>query len=138
MRLSLHKLLASLFPPLVWTVIILVLLCMPGGMLPDEEGFTISNFDKFVHAGLFGGFVFFWCLYLGAKFPGGLIPNNLAFLLFVLSCLFGIAMEFVQKYWIPGRDFDPWDMVADSAGALIGWLIILAARLRRLRTGNQH
>ena len=134
MRQFLHKLFSSILPSIAWTAIILLLLCLPGGMFPKEEGFAISDFDKYVHATLFGGFVVLWCWYLAGKYPETLIPYSVAFGLFVLSCLFGIALEFVQKFWIPGRDYDPMDMVADSIGAFIGWVLILVDRLRRVKT----
>jgi VanZ family protein len=30
-------------------------------------------------------------------------------------------MEYVQKYWIPGRDYDLADIIADMFGAGIGY-----------------
>jgi VanZ family protein len=41
----------------------------------------------------------------------------------LVACFFGIAMEFVQKYFIPNRDFDIYDIVADIIGAAGGFLI---------------
>jgi VanZ family protein len=33
--------------------------------------------------------------------------------------IWGITVEFLQKYFIPGRDFELLDWAADSVGALI-------------------
>ncbi len=33
------------------------------------------------------------------------------------TSLYGIGMEYVQKYFIPGRDFDLADIIADMIGA---------------------
>lgn len=35
---------------------------------------------------------------------------------------YGVIMEFVQKYWIPNRSFELWDIAADSTGCLLFWL----------------
>jgi len=34
---------------------------------------------------------------------------------------YGIAMEFVQKYYIPLRSFDIADIIADGVGCLLGF-----------------
>jgi hypothetical protein len=124
----LQKHFAKLVYPIVWTLIIGILLALPGNMLPKEQGFTIPQFDKFVHISLFGGFVFLWNLWLAR-------PTNIAgrtgtaarpplqpllrrfFIIFALGCIYGISMEYVQKYFIPGRDFDLADIIADMIGA---------------------
>lgn len=36
---------------------------------------------------------------------------------------YGILMELVQKYWIPNRSFELQDILADTAGCMLGWLI---------------
>ena len=45
--------------------------------------------------------------------------------------LYGIAMEFVQKYLIPNRSFDPGDILADAAGAAIGLFISLRVYIKK-------
>ena len=34
------------------------------------------------------------------------------------------ATEFIQKYFIPNRDFSIYDITADIAGAVIGYVIV--------------
>ncbi len=136
----LRKYFGAIYFPVLWTLIVGFLLCLPGSMLPNESGFSIPQFDKFVHASMFGGFVFLWNLYLsrramkGISLPttGGLTagvtqPADLSvrtmrllrafFLVFILANLYGAGMEFVQKYWIPNRDFDEADIIFDMTGA---------------------
>src|SRR5437870_1631428 len=96
----LKKRLGKLLFPIAWTLIIAVLLCMPGSMLPSEPGFSIPQFDKLVHIGLFGGFVFLWNLYFSNRpFPSYKMLR-VFFLVFVLADSYGIGMEYVQKYYI--------------------------------------
>lgn len=38
-----------------------------------------------------------------------------------LACLaYGIIMEFIQKYFVANRGFDPGDIAADAIGSFIG------------------
>ena len=124
MRSRLYKILSSRIPALAWTLLIFVMLTIPGKMLPDENQLTIPNLDKGVHIVLFGFFVFLWSFYFASRkdFPGRL--NKKLFRVFIIACFFGIAMEYVQKYLIPNRDFDIYDIAADIIGATGGYLIV--------------
>ena len=126
----LRKYFANIFWPIVWTVIIGILLAMPGSLLPNETHFTIPQFDKVVHISLFGGFVFLWNLYLSSRS----LPNprllRLFFLIFLLAEAYGIGMEYVQKYYIPGRDFDEADIIADIIGAGLAYGISTMSLLK--------
>jgi len=54
------------------------------------------------------------------------IQNNrrkIFFQIMILGFLYGIAMELVQKYFIPFRSFDLGDILADGVGCFIGYLI---------------
>ena len=113
----LRKYFRSLFFPIAWTLIVAILCTLPGKMLPSEQKFSIPQFDKFVHIGMFGGFVFIWNLYLSSRLLSTKRLLRLFFYIFAVGCLFGISMEFVQKYFIPGRDYDNADIIADMIGA---------------------
>ena len=117
----LKKYLGKIYFPIGWTLLIAVLLSIPGTMLPSEVRFPIPDFDKFIHVSLFGVFVLSWNFYL-SKRPVS-TPQLLRwfFLVFILGNSFGIGMEFVQKYFIPFRDFDTEDIIADMIGAGIGY-----------------
>jgi len=102
-------------------VVIFVLLALPGSALPKEQGFSIPNFDKLVHIGLFGGFVLLWSLYYSTTGRSQKKLLRIFFIIFLIAVVYGIGMEFVQKYFIPGRDYDEADMVADMIGAGIAY-----------------
>jgi len=104
-----------------WSVVIFVLLALPGSALPKEQGFSIPNFDKLVHIGLFGGFVLLWSLYYSTTGRSQKKLLRIFFIIFLIAVVYGIGMEFVQKYFIPGRDYDEADMVADMIGAGIAY-----------------
>jgi VanZ family protein len=114
----LKKYLGNVYIPLLWTLVIGILLSLPGSVLPSESSFSIPQFDKFVHIGLFGGFVFLWNLFLSTRYTHlSKKLLRLFFYVFVLANIYGIGMEFVQKYFIPLRDFDEADIIADMIGA---------------------
>lgn len=115
------KYFGKLFFPVAWTIIILILLMLPGNMLPDESHFKIPNFDKVVHISLFGGFVFLWCLFINTRNFSQSKNLKIFFVIFSVGIALGVSMEFVQKYFIPFRDFSLGDIIADMIGASIGY-----------------
>ena len=117
----LRKYFAKLIFPIGWTFIIGFLCFMPGSMIPNEGGFAIPNFDKFVHASMFGGFVFIWNLYLSNKIADSRRLLGLFFLVFILANAYGVGSELIQKCCIPMRDYDEADIIADMVGAGIAY-----------------
>jgi VanZ family protein len=115
------KPLSKIYIPLAWTLMILILLAMPGNMLPSEQGFSIPNFDKMVHFTLFGALVFFWCFYFYSKPITVKKLLLIFFIVFLCAGILGIGMEYVQKYFIPFRDFEEGDIIADIIGASIAY-----------------
>ena len=113
-------------PGIAWFFIVDVLTLMPGRDVPQVDFLDgIPQFDKLVHAGLFGGLVFFFCLPL-INYPLSHRQKIYHFIRIALAAIvWGITVEFLQKYYIPGRDFDLLDWAADSAGVLLAlWLVI--------------
>ncbi len=46
------------------------------------------------------------------------------FLFFSLvGVIYGISIEFIQKYYIPNRSFDLFDILADTIGCLVGYYL---------------
>ncbi len=123
MRQRIKEILSTRYPARVWTVIIFILLALPGNMLPSETHTSIPNLDKLVHITLFACFVFFWSVWSSSKEKNKFPYGRYAWY-FIIGCLYGIAMEYVQKYFIPNRDFDLYDILADIAGAFLGLLIV--------------
>ncbi|HTR30011.1 MAG TPA: VanZ family protein [Puia sp.] len=130
----LRKYFSSLYIPLLWTAIVGTLCCLPGSMIPSESRFGIPQFDKFVHVTFFGGFVFLWNLYASRRVSDEGRLLRLFFLWYVIGNIYGIGTEYIQKYWIPGRDYDQADIIADMIGAGLAyglsnlWLISASAK----------
>ncbi|WP_460686342.1 VanZ family protein [Niabella aquatica] len=125
------KLFNSYWPAILWSAIVIILLCIPGSDLPDESSFLeIPYFDKWVHFGIFALFVFLWCWAVSLRSsPAGLSKKFI--LIAIAGILLGYLLELVQRYLIPNRDYDLWDVVADSAGAITGVLISLKVFIKK-------
>ncbi|HEX5026969.1 MAG TPA: VanZ family protein [Agriterribacter sp.] len=111
------KILQSIWPALIWSVIIFILLIIPGKDLPRAP--EIPLLDKVIHSFLFGMLVFIWCSYYGYRLPSQAV--GIFFLVFIISCIYGIGMEFIQKYFVANRGFEWGDIVADVVGSFAGW-----------------
>ena len=110
-------------PGIIWFIFVLVVVFLPGDDVPDESWLSLSNFDKLIHATLFGGLVFFFCL----PFKKAVIERteklNLFLRITIATIVWGFTTELIQKYFIPGRQYDLIDWIADSVGAIIAFFI---------------
>lgn len=126
MRLFFVKLCSVVLVPVSWTVLTVILLCLPGSAIPGTGLFGLPGLDKVVHVLLFGGIVWSWAYhYYGlnnSKWRGTVWAAA------ACATLLGIVLEFIQLYFIPGRSFDSYDIVADAGGALTATLILLLLR----------
>ncbi len=126
---------AKFLPGIAWFFVVAILTLMPGKDVPEVGWMdNIPNFDKFVHACLFGGLTFLFCLpYFKSSFSKKQKINH--FLRIALATIvWGITVEFLQKYFVVGRDFELLDWAADSVGALIAlWLSIRILKYREKR-----
>lgn len=109
----------NFLPGIAWFFIILFLTCLPGKDLPKIGWLDGIYFDKWVHIGLFGFLTF---LFSFPIFKSALSFNKKIYYLLIIAILcslWGLAIEFIQKYLVTGRTFDLVDWAADSFGVLI-------------------
>lgn len=124
MRRRLQLILSKRNPAILWTIFIFILTAIPGNFLPKEEKTFIPNLDKLVHATLFGTFVFLWCIYYAIGKKENNHSGKRFVLILIIACLYGVATELMQKYLIPNRDYDIFDILADSIGAILGFIFV--------------
>lgn len=86
--------------------------------------------DKVVHAVEYGGFGFLAARAVGILTPRG--PVFAAGMAIVIGACYGATDELHQRF-VPGRDSDPWDLLADVAGSTLGATAYLAWTLSRAR-----
>ncbi len=119
------------FPSIVCLIVSTILLTLPGSAFPKENWFNKIWFDKWIHIGMFSIIVvsICWGVYKKKNISKKL---KAYFILIGVVCLgYGIAMEFVQKYWIPNRSFDMGDIIADGIGATTGVLFSLKRYIKK-------
>ncbi len=110
-------------PGIAWFFLLMVLICLPGNDVPDTSWLGIADFDKLVHAGLFGGLVFLFCMPFKKAAMIRQQKINLFIKIMLATIVFGFTTELIQKYFIPGRQYDLMDWLADSAGAVTTFFI---------------
>ena len=105
---------------------------MPGPDVPSAPFFELVYFDKWVHIGMFSLLTLLWCL----PFLKSETASSRLFI-FITGCsiLFGVLMEYVQKYIAFERDFDVLDIAADCVGSIIAlfWLFYFFRRKSNLK-----
>ncbi len=45
---------------------------------------------------------------------------------------YGVVMEFVQKYFVPGRSFDLLDILCDGIGSFAGMITVLQIYVKKI------
>lgn len=109
-------------PGIAWFLFVLVLICLPGKDVPEQPSW-LPDFDKFVHAGLFGGIVFWFCLPFRKSGISTAAKQNLFIKIALATIVWGITTEYIQRFFIEGRQFDLVDWAADSLGAILSFFI---------------
>ena len=128
---SLNNIKPSYIPAITWFIISTVLLTIPGSAFPKENWLDKIWFDKWVHIGMFAFMVILWCWAMLKIFSVDTRLKTL-FIWIGLCCLiYGIGMEFVQKYFIPNRSFDEGDIIADVVGCTLGVLFSLGRYIKK-------
>jgi len=122
-------------PALLWSIVIFALSSIPGNQLPMPGWWSA---DKFVHGAVYGvlgalcwrGVRATWAREHGAAMQ---IIAAVA-----LTGLYGITDELHQAF-TPRRSPDPFDVVADIVGGLLGALVCVAivARTRAKSASNR-
>lgn len=100
----------------VYFIFISILFFLPGSVLPKEDWLSQIYFDKWVHVGFFVALLLLWLWALKPAKKGALK-------IVVLAVFYGIAVEFIQDWFIPNRSFDLGDWAADTTGSLIGFWV---------------
>jgi hypothetical protein len=110
-------------PGIIWFLVVLILICLPGEDIPKNDWLDTINFDKIVHAGLFGGIVFWFCMPF--KKSAFTKEDKVQWFLkiTIATCLWGLTTELIQLYFIHNRQFDLLDWAADSLGAILAYFL---------------
>ena len=116
------------WPSILWAAFILVICLMPGRHVPHV---SIPNFDKVVHTSIYLILaVFTYYGWIRQDGFAGLHQRTLI-KVFLLLALYGFTIEVMQGTLTTDRNFDMYDELANSVGALIG------VTIAKLTLGNK-
>ncbi|MEY3120834.1 MAG: hypothetical protein RL548_1191 [Bacteroidota bacterium] len=115
------------FKTFVWVifefVLIFILLSMPSSGEPGTGWLSylleLPYADKVIHVGLFGSLALSLFSHLEQYSNISFRSTRTKALSLIACILYGIGMEFYQKYFVPSRSLDVIDMLADAMGALL-------------------
>ena len=115
-------------PGIAWFFLVLILICLPGDELPRVENWMSAiYFDKWIHVGMFSMLAFLFMMPI-CKLENSNKKKWLLIIKIALAvCIWGLATELIQKFFIAGRSFDLYDWLADSFGIFLA--IIVCRRL---------
>lgn len=121
----------NLMPSILWTVVILVLTLLPGNYIPRVGSFwNLFSPDKLIHIFLFSVLVVLLFSGFYKQYPGRgkryITVKVLAF-----SIILAIISELLQALLPLGRSGNIYDIIADFAGIILGWLIFFQYRKKK-------
>ena len=97
-----------------WFIVITILFLLPGSAIPEENWLDRMHADKIVHVGFFATLLFLWRFSFSQK------STKVVVALLSVALIYGIAIELIQGAMGKHRSSDPWDVVADMCGAVLG------------------
>lgn len=120
----------------IWVIgellLVFILLSMSGNQIPKTNGWLASlPIDKIIHILLFGSLAYSIFNYFNQASNAFLKTIRAKAFALLFCVLYGIAMEFYQKYFVPSRGFEVNDMLADAFGAIIALPIFNKIQLRK-------
>lgn len=106
-------------PLISYLLFIFVMSSLPGDSITD---ITLDVSDKLIHAGVYFllFFLFQHSLHNQDKFP--FIKEHAFLFSFLFTVIYGASDEFHQ-YFVPTRESDMYDLVADAVGGLVAFFI---------------
>jgi VanZ family protein len=108
-----------LLPAIVWTLLMLWLITIPGSSIPETPFLNIPHFDKLVHAIIFAVFTFL--VNYGFFMQKKLVYSRHHYTIsLVLGVIYSVFTEWIQLEFVVGRSGELMDIVADLTGCLLG------------------
>ena len=107
---------------IVWALIILLLILMPGNNMPDTNIWNILTFDKFAHLFVFAVLVFLLIIGYTKQYTYTWLKFNAVKSSLITGVGYSFVLE-VSQALVPERTFDLTDMLANTIGCFLGSLL---------------
>ena len=131
-----------LLPGIIWTLLIAVLTLAPGNYIPKVFDFLdwLSP-DKIVHLFLFGTYTFLLMEGFNRQDHHKILKRYPLLSSLFIGIVFAIFTEVMQKFVIPGRNGNVFDMMADILGSIVGiavWSFTRRNEKKNLRSSENY
>ncbi len=122
------------YSALIWTVIIMVLVGIPGNQIPKVSHFIdLLQPDKLVHIGIFAPFSFLWINYFNNTLKS---KKNSVIIVIIFGILYALITELLQVYLFIGRSGNFPDAIADFIGVILGIAYFMKKTLNKQKTAE--
>lgn len=98
-------------PAAIWALAILWMCTLPPSKIPKYPFLANIPVDKAVHLFLFAGMAFLLAWIYHFSYTGTIVA-------IIVSCIYGLIIEWIQWKFVAGRSAEIADFVADAIGAL--------------------
>ncbi|NCW11949.1 MAG: hypothetical protein EBV82_02080 [Chitinophagia bacterium] len=110
----------TLFWVVAEVLLVFILLSLPGDNFSSHAKlFGAFPIDKLVHIILFATLAMSFFVHFEGSTKAYLKTVRAKALVLIFCIVYGIGMEYYQKYFVPSRGFEVADMLADAVGAII-------------------
>ncbi len=123
-------------PALLWGLIILLIIGLPGENIPESGLLNIPHIDKVVHFVLFAVMGALLVYGYRKKHQGRTLHGRQLLICITLGVFYGILTEFLQYCCFSDRHGNVPDAIANGFGTVFG--VILSAQLFRKMIGYQE
>lgn len=110
-----YSFMAYQLPAILWACLIFVSSSITSSQMPE---LAIFRFDKFIHLGVY--FVFAFLVYRAFRYQNRFpaLARHAGLITVVIIVLYGASDE-IHQYFVPGRDSDVVDLLADTTGGVL-------------------
>ena len=105
---------------IMWAAVILLTTLLPSSSLPSVSVWELFSFDSFAHAFLFSVLTFLMIVGFAKQYSYLRLKHYPVQHALFISTMFGIFIELMQHHFIPGRQGDIVDVLANTIGCLLG------------------
>jgi VanZ family protein len=107
---------------ILWVLLILLLGLSPGDAMPNTDVWDFLSFDKVAHFFVFSVLCLLLIIGFTKQYSFKFIKYNSQKIAVSFSVLYGLLIELGQSL-VPGRGLEYADLLANTIGAITGWLI---------------
>lgn len=122
------------WPVILWLIIILVLMGFPGNYFPKVSDFWAwLGPDKIIHLILFGILQFLLLRGFHKQYQFPRLRSYYVLYALLFGIIFGAFTELMQYYVFIGRNANIYDLIANIAGCILGWIAyyVLGGKLNK-------